>query len=77
MQKTEKRIGVVERGSLLLPTNAFNIPTGTTAGSLYNNPQIGIRLGDALPQFPGTRLVYALGGRTLFWGAVCPRIPSA
>lgn len=76
LQKTEKRIGVVERGSLLLPTNAFNIPTGTTAGSLYNNPQIGIRLGDALPQFPGIRLVYALGGRTLFWGAVCPRIPD-
>ncbi|MBY9080703.1 GMC family oxidoreductase [Paenibacillus sp. HN-1] len=76
LHKTNKRIGVVERGGLLLPTNAFNIPTGTTAGSLYNNPQIGIRLGDALPQFPGTRLVYALGGRTLFWGAVCPRIPD-
>lgn len=75
-KNTGKRVGVVERGGLLLPTNAFNLPTGETAINLYNNPRIGIRLGQSLPQFPGARLVYALGGRTLFWGAVCPRIPD-
>ncbi|MCA0755960.1 GMC family oxidoreductase [Paenibacillus sp. N4] len=71
-----KRIGVIERGGPLLPTNAFNLPTSDSAINLYNNPRIGIRVGQALPQFPGSRLVYGLGGRTLFWGAVCPRIPD-
>ena len=76
LKNSGKRIGIVERGGLLLPTNAFNLPTGSTATSLYNDPSIAPRLGETLPQFPGSRLVHALGGRTLFWGAVCPRIPD-
>ena len=76
---TGKRIGVVERGDLLLPTHYSNLPTGESVISpvnIYNNPRIGIRLGETLPQFPGIRLVHALGGRTLFWGAICPRMPD-
>ena len=75
-RNTGKRVGVVERGGLVLPTHAYNLPTKDTAMNLYNNPRIGIRLGDSLPQFSGARLVQALGGRTLFWGSVCPRIPD-
>lgn len=28
---------------------------------------------DRFPEFPGARMVYALGGRSLFWNAVIPR----
>ncbi|HTG71789.1 MAG TPA: hypothetical protein VL921_21195 [Candidatus Udaeobacter sp.] len=39
------------------------------------NPKISTPIGDFLPEHPGARLVYALGGRTLFWAATTPRIP--
>ncbi|MCK9859034.1 GMC family oxidoreductase [Paenibacillus sp. ATY16] len=70
-----KRIGVVERGDLFLPTNVSNIPTMNGANfRLYAPPEMKM-IGNRLPEYAGAKVVYALGGRTLFWGAVTPRMP--
>jgi choline dehydrogenase-like flavoprotein len=76
--KSGKRIGVVERGGLLLPTHALNVPTLWSWSRMleyYLAPRISTPLGASLPEYPGARLVYALGGRTLFWGLTSPRLP--
>lgn len=71
-----RRIGVIERGPLFLPTHAANIPTiNFDTFRAYRPPEATYMLGDALPQFPGLKLIYALGGRTLLWGMVSPRMP--
>lgn len=72
------RIGIIDRGGLLLPTHALNTPTlsdWNTMLEFYLNPAISEPLGDLLPEYPGARLVYALGGRTQFWAGTTPRIP--
>lgn len=72
-----KRIGMVERGPLFLPTHVANIATINGDNfRLYAPPQITDLIGNRLPQYSGMKLVYALGGRTLIWGAITPRIPS-
>ncbi|UUZ82771.1 GMC family oxidoreductase [Paenibacillus sp. P26] len=71
-----RRIGVIERGPLFLPTHAANIPTiNFDTFRAYRPPEATYMLGDALPQFPGLKLIYALGGRTSLWGMVSPRMP--
>ncbi|WP_410514592.1 GMC oxidoreductase [Paenibacillus sp. BR2-3] len=72
-----KRIGIVEAGDPILPTHAFNIPTlnQNRFQSLFQN--IEIPIGKNLPEFPGATQLYALGGRTLFWTAVTPRMLSS
>ncbi len=67
-----KRIGVVERGDIMLPTHFWNIPTMNNDTPYV--PKDVKQIGNQLPQFPGAKLVYALGGRTLLWGAVSPRM---
>jgi choline dehydrogenase-like flavoprotein len=69
-----KRIGIIERGNLLLPTHVRNIPT-------MNNQRFGLYfqgvsnwIGKLLPEFSGARQLFALGGRTLFWGMSAPRM---
>ncbi|MGM0878597.1 MAG: GMC oxidoreductase [Bacillota bacterium] len=71
-----KKIGMIEAGGLLLPTHAQNISTLEVERfqKYFLNPKISTPIGWELPQFPGARLVFALGGRTLFWSAVCPRM---
>lgn len=71
-----KKIGIIEAGGLLLPSHAQNIPTLEVERfrKYFLNPKISTPIGWELPQFPGARLVFALGGRTLFWSAVCPRM---
>lgn len=76
---TNKRIGVIERGNLLLPSHALNVPTlwnWSLMLQYYYNPRITYPLGKTLPEFPGARQVFALGGRTLFWGFTSVRTPS-
>ncbi|WP_338043608.1 GMC oxidoreductase [Paenibacillus hamazuiensis] len=74
---SEKRIGIVERGSAFLPTNVANIATMDGNNfRVYAPPQITDQIGKRLPQFPGAKLIYALGGRTLLWGAVAPRMAA-
>lgn len=70
-QNNGKRIGVVEAGDLLLQTNALNIPTLNYSRfwQYLFNPKIS----KPVPNF-GTREVFALGGRTLFWGGVSLRM---
>ncbi|MCA0758737.1 GMC family oxidoreductase N-terminal domain-containing protein [Paenibacillus sp. N4] len=71
------RIGMVERGPLFLPTHAANIATIDGDNfRIYAPPQITDLIGNRLPEYSGMKLIYALGGRTLLWGAVSPRIPE-
>ncbi len=72
-----KRIGIVERGPQFLPTHVANVATiNGDSFRLYAPPQITDLIGNRLPQYSGMKLVYALGGRTILWGAVSPRIPD-
>ncbi|MGM0882064.1 MAG: GMC oxidoreductase [Bacillota bacterium] len=76
--KNRIKIGIIERGDLLLPTAALNVPTLSNWDDMleyYLNPKISAPIGKMLPEYPEARLVYALGGRTLFWAATTPRIP--
>lgn len=72
-----KRIGIVERGPIFLPTHVANIATINGDNfRVYAPPEITDLIGHELPQYPGMKLVYALGGRTILWGAISPRIPN-
>jgi Choline dehydrogenase and related flavoproteins len=76
--KSSIRIGIIDRGGLLLPTNALNTPTLSDWNNMmeyYLSPAITEPIGDLLPEYSGLRMVYALGGRTLFWAGTTPRIP--
>ncbi|MFC4768657.1 GMC oxidoreductase [Effusibacillus consociatus] len=70
-----KRIGMVEAGDLLLPTHARNIPT--MSNRRLENYLLSPKVSKPLPQFPGAKQIFALGGRTLFWGAFSPRMYDA
>lgn len=74
LRKSGMRIGIIERGDLLIPTNYINIPTlnATSGRDYYWN--IGYRLGKYQPEYPGATEIFALGGRTLFWSANTPRL---
>lgn len=71
-RRNGKRIGVIEAGDLLLPTNARNMPTIKNWRTYFD--KISYPIGKFLPQFSGATQVFALGGKTLFWGAVSPRL---
>lgn len=78
LEHTGKRVGIIERGDLSLPTHAANIATINGDNfRLFAPPQITDPIGNRLPQFPGMKLIYALGGRTLLWGGISPRIPAS
>lgn len=66
------KIGVIERGGLLLPTHVWNIATMTD--ELAND-----MFYDASAEPPGymSPQTYALGGRTLFWGLAAPRMDAS
>jgi choline dehydrogenase-like flavoprotein len=69
-----KKIGILEKGDKLFHSHAQNIPTqnvNTSRDQLL--PNNSTHLGERLPQFSGATMVYALGGRSLFWNAATPR----
>jgi len=69
-----KKIGIIEKGDKLFHSRSLNIPTqnvDTARDELL--PDNSTPIGDRLPQFSGARMVYALGGRSLFWNAATPR----
>ncbi|WP_253724342.1 GMC oxidoreductase [Sporosarcina sp. HYO08] len=69
-----KKIGILERGDKLFHSHSLNIPTqnvNTARDELL--PDNSTPLGKRLPQFSGATMVYALGGRSLFWNAATPR----
>jgi choline dehydrogenase-like flavoprotein len=76
-KRNGKRIGVVERGDLLVPTHARNISTldYERFDQFFYNPKISKRGG--YPEFSGVEQVFALGGRTLFWATESPRMASS
>lgn len=74
-----KRIGIIETGNALLPTHSANILTMNSADirRYISNPKISEKIGETLPQYQGAILIKILGGSTIFWGAVCPRMPDS
>ncbi|RBW68844.1 GMC family oxidoreductase [Bacillus taeanensis] len=70
----EKRIGIIESGDLLLPTHARNLPTMND--ERFTKYFLGVSewIGKTLPDFYGARQLFALGGRTLFWGMAALRM---
>jgi choline dehydrogenase-like flavoprotein len=72
--KGAKKIGIIEKGDKLFHSHSLNIPTqnvNTARDQLL--PDNSTNEGERLPQFSGARMVYALGGRSLFWNAATPR----
>jgi choline dehydrogenase-like flavoprotein len=69
-----KRIGIIEQGNLAIPTHACNLPTldFDHLTRYLNSPAIS----EPIPGLPGSRQVFALGGRTLFWMHASPRMPA-
>lgn len=70
------RIGIIDAGDLLLPMHAQNLPTLNVKRfvQLFTNPKLSIPIGKRIPDFPAATLLHALGGRTLFWSGVSPRM---
>jgi choline dehydrogenase-like flavoprotein len=69
-----KRIGIIEKGDKLFHSHSLNIPTqnvNTARDELL--PGNSTPIGQRLPQFSGATMIYALGGRSLFWNAATPR----
>lgn len=67
-----KRIGVIEAGDMLLSKHANESRLRNTL-NFYQ--QVSTPIGKNLPKFSGAKQLFALGGRTLFWGAVSPQFP--
>jgi choline dehydrogenase-like flavoprotein len=76
-RKTGKRIAVIERGDLVLPTHAMNLPTFDYERMMrfINNPKLKYTIDSSVSS--ATIMLFAqyfgLGGRTLHWGAGSPR----
>ena len=60
-----------------MPTHIANVATiNGDSFKLYAPPEITDLIRNRLPEYPGMKLIYALGGRSLIWGAVSPRMPA-
>ena len=72
-----KRIGIIDRGDLLLPTHARNLPMMNTDRLTRYFMTMSRPLPGSEPEFPGARQVFAAGGRTLFWYTFAVRMNLA
>jgi choline dehydrogenase-like flavoprotein len=72
---THKRIGIIEKGNLMLQTHARNLATMNTDRLNRYFDTVSTPIGKSLPMLSGARVLNALGGKTLFWGLVTPRMP--
>jgi choline dehydrogenase-like flavoprotein len=78
-RKAGKRIAVIERGDLVLPTHAINLPTFDYERMMrfINNPKfkqpVDSNISDADITLDFAQYL-ALGGRTLHWGTGSPRL---
>jgi choline dehydrogenase-like flavoprotein len=72
-ENRNKRIGIIEAGGQLLQTHALNLATMNWPRliNLLNENAVTIDSGHY-----NYKQIYALGGRTLFWGFVTPRIDN-
>ncbi|KRE45402.1 hypothetical protein ASG81_13275 [Paenibacillus sp. Soil522] len=75
---TDKKIGMIESGPLLLPSHARNLPTFNQERFVryFENPRIMEYL-EFGPEFPDAKILRALGGRTLQWYLMSPRLTPA
>ena len=73
-KKQKKRIGIIERGDQVIPTHARNLSTMNQERLTAYFSYLSKPLPGALPEYPGARQLFALGGRTLFWYAFTPRL---
>lgn len=73
-QNNGKRIGIIERGDLLLPTQARNLPTMDNERLNRLFESVSHPLPGSFPDYSGGRQLFALGGRTLFWNTISPRM---
>ncbi len=78
-RKIGKRIAVIERGDLLLPTHAINLPTlnyermmRVMENPKFKQPVCRNSLNSKVPL--DFAQYFAFGGRTLFWGTGSPRL---
>ena len=69
-----KRVAVVEKGGLLLPTQVRNLPTMHHTRLLDYFHYVSKSVSGSAPHFSGARQIFALGGRTLFWDLVGSRM---
>lgn len=69
-----KRIGIIDRGDLLLPTHARNLPMMNTERLTRYFMTVSRPLPGAGPDYPDARQLFAAGGRTLFWYAFAIRM---
>lgn len=75
-RKAGKRIALLERGDLLLPSHAINLPTFNHQRlvQFMENPKYKQRIADTGTSIPlHFSQFFALGGRTLHWGTGSPR----
>jgi gluconate 5-dehydrogenase len=74
--KARKKIGMIEAGDFVLPAHVYNFPQ--LKGNWKNIfSKVSSPIGKRLPRFSGAEQILALGGRTLFWGAVTPRMHAS
>ncbi|MDQ0061688.1 hypothetical protein [Paenibacillus harenae] len=73
-QKEIKRIGIIERGELLLPSHARNLPMMNTDLLWRYFNTVSSPLPGAESDYSGARQLFAFGGRTLFWFAFALRM---
>jgi choline dehydrogenase-like flavoprotein len=75
-RKSGKRIALLERGDLLLPSHAINLPTFNHKRLIQfiENPKYKHRIADSGTSIPlNFSQFFALGGRTIHWGTGSPR----
>lgn len=69
-----KRIGIIERGNIVMPTHGRNLPMMNRTRLEQYYRYISKPLQGSLPEFIGAREVICLGGRTVFWDLVASRL---
>ena len=69
-----KRIGIIERGNIVMPTHGRNLPMMDSKRLEQFYRYISKPLKGSFPEFIGAREVICLGGRTVFWDVVASRL---
>lgn len=69
-----KRIGIIERGDIVMPTHGRNLPMMNRTRLEQYYRYISKPLQGSFPEFIGAREVICLGGRTVFWDVVASRL---
>lgn len=76
--RSGRKIGMIESGPLLLPTHGRNLPTLDQERfvQFFENPLHTEYIGRHWPEYPGAKIIRALGGRTLKWNLMSPRLTA-